>query len=92
MSILCLVDPPIDPSTLDDPHHVAIHGLGLDLVGPLKRAPVGYTHLLVAIDKCTKWIEPRPISSIKSEQAVLLFLDIIHPFRVSNSIIMVHGT
>ena len=30
---------------------------GLDLVEPLKRVPEGYTHLLVAIDKLTKWIE-----------------------------------
>jgi hypothetical protein len=28
-----------------------------DLVGPLQKAPVGYTHLLVAIDKFSKWIE-----------------------------------
>ena len=40
---------------------------GLDLVGPLKRAPGGYTHLLVAVDKFTKWIEARSISVIKSE-------------------------
>jgi hypothetical protein len=30
---------------------------GLDLVGPLQKAPGGYTHLLVAIDKFFKWIE-----------------------------------
>jgi ribonuclease HI len=30
---------------------------GLDLVGPLQKAPGGYTHLLVAIDKFSKWIE-----------------------------------
>jgi hypothetical protein len=28
---------------------------GLDLVGPLQKAPGGYTHLLVAIDKFSKW-------------------------------------
>ena len=63
----------------------------LDLVGPLKKAPGGYTHLLVTIDKFTKWIEVRPISVIKSEQAVLFFLDIIHRFRVPNSIITDNG-
>ena len=62
------------------------------MVGPLKRAPEGYTHLLVAVDKFTKWIEARPISVIKSEQAVLFFLDIIHRFGVPNSIIMDNGT
>ena len=30
---------------------------GLDLVGPLKKVPGGFTHLLVTIDKFTKWIE-----------------------------------
>ena len=65
---------------------------GLDLVGALKRAPRGYTHLLVAVDKFTMWIEARPISTIKSEQAMLFFLDIIHRFGVPNSIIMDNDT
>jgi ribonuclease HI len=30
---------------------------GLDLVGPLQKAPGGFTHLLVVIDKLSKWIE-----------------------------------
>jgi hypothetical protein len=30
---------------------------GLDLVGPLQKAPGGFTHLLVTIDKFSKWIE-----------------------------------
>jgi hypothetical protein len=30
---------------------------GLDLVGPLQKAPGGFSHLLVAIDKFSKWIE-----------------------------------
>ena len=59
---------------------------GLNLVGPLKKAPEGYTHLLVTIDKLTKWIEAWLISVIKSEQAMLFFLDIIHHFGLLNSI------
>jgi hypothetical protein len=46
---------------------------GLNLVGPLKRTTGGFTHLLVAIDKFSKWIEAHPITSIRSEQAVLFF-------------------
>ena len=65
---------------------------GLDLVGPLKRAPSGYTHLLVAVDKFTKWIEARLIFVIKFEQAVQFFLDITHCFGVPNSIITDNGT
>ena len=47
--------------------------------------------MLVVVDKFTKWIEARPISTIKSEQAVLFFLDIIHRFGVLNSIFMDNG-
>ena len=71
---------------------MAIRALGVDLVGPLKRALGGYTHLLVTVDKFTKCIEARSISAIKSEQAMLFFLDIVHHFGVLNSIIMDNGT
>ena len=62
------------------------------MVRPLERAPEGYTHLLVTIDKFTKWKEARAISVIKSEQVVMFFFDIIHRFGVPNSIIMDNGT
>jgi ribonuclease HI/transposase InsO family protein len=65
---------------------------GLDLVGPLQKAPGGFTHLLVAIDKFSKWIEVRPLNSIRSEQAVAFFTNIIHRFGVPNSIIIDNGT
>ena len=42
--------------------------------------------MLVTIDKFMKWIEAQPISAIKSKQAVLFFLDIVHRFGVPNSI------
>ena len=48
--------------------------------------------MLVAIDKFSKWIESRPLSSIRSEQAVLFFTEIIHRFGVPNSTITDHGT
>jgi hypothetical protein len=41
---------------------------GLDIVGPLRKAPRGYTHLLVAIDKFSKWVEVRPITNLRAEQ------------------------
>jgi hypothetical protein len=64
---------------------------GLDMVGPLKKTPGGYMHLLVAIDKFTKRIEARPITTIGSEQVVEFFLDIIHCFGVPNFIITDNG-
>jgi transposase InsO family protein len=60
---------------------------GLDIVGPLRKAPGGYTHLLVAIDKFSKWVEVRPITNLRAEQAVTFFTDIIYRFGVPNSII-----
>jgi hypothetical protein len=46
---------------------------GLDIVGPLRKAPGGYTHLLVAIDKFSKWVEVRPITNLRAEQALTFF-------------------
>ena len=64
---------------------------GLDMVRPIKGVPRGYTHLLVAIEKFTKWIESQTISVIKFEHAMLFFLDIVHRFGVPNSIITDNG-
>jgi hypothetical protein len=64
----------------------------VDLVGALQKALGGFTHLLVAMDKFSKWIEAQPIAQIKSEQAVLFFTDIVHRFGVPNSIITDNDT
>jgi hypothetical protein len=58
----------------------------------LKRTTGGFTHFLIAIDKFSKWIKARPITSIRSEQVVLFFTDIVHHFGVPNYIITDHGT
>jgi transposase InsO family protein len=65
---------------------------GLDIIGPLRRTPGGYTHLLVTVDKFSKWIEVRPITNLRAEQAVSFFTDIIHRFGVPNSIITDNGS
>jgi ribonuclease HI/transposase InsO family protein len=65
---------------------------GLDIVGPLRKAPGGYTHLLVAIDKFSKWVEVRPITNLRVEQAVMFFTDIVYRFGVPNSIITNNGS
>jgi transposase InsO family protein len=65
---------------------------GLDIVGPLRKAPGGYTHLLVAIDKFSKWVEVCPISNLRAEQAVTFFTDVVYRFGVSNSIITDNGS
>ena len=61
-------------------------------MGPLKKGPVGFTHLLIAVDKFTKWIEAKSITNIHSEEAVKFFLNIIYRFGVPNCIITDHRT
>jgi transposase InsO family protein len=65
---------------------------GLDIVGPLRKAPGGFTRLLIAIDKFSKWVEVRPIMNLRAEQAVMFFTDIVYRFGVPNCIITDNGS
>jgi hypothetical protein len=60
---------------------------GLDAVGPFCTAAGGCKHILVAVDKFTKWIEVRPVAKVTSEEAVKFIRDITHRFGVPNRII-----
>jgi hypothetical protein len=60
---------------------------GLDAVGPFRTTPGGYKHILVAIDKFTKWIQVRHVAKVTSEEAVKFIRDIKHHFGVPNRII-----
>jgi hypothetical protein len=64
----------------------------LDAVWPFRTAPSSYMHILVAVDKFTKWIEVRPVAIITSEEAVKFIGDIKHCFGVPNRIITDLGT
>ena len=57
------------------------------MIGPLPTAPGGFTHILVAIDKFTKWIEVKPIIKISSDRAVEFISEILHRFGFPNTII-----
>jgi transposase InsO family protein len=57
------------------------------MIGPFKKAQGGYTHVLVAIDIFTKWIEYKPIASLTLAKAVEFIQDIIFRFGIPNSII-----
>jgi hypothetical protein len=61
-------------------------------VGPLRQALGGFTHLLLAVDRFSKWIEARPILNIRSEEAVSFFTDIIYRFGIPNTIITDNST
>src|ERR1041385_3957744 len=63
------------------------------MVGPLKKSSKGgRTHLLVAVDKFTKWIEAVPITSSIALTAVNCIKSIIFRFGVPHNIIMDNGT
>jgi hypothetical protein len=42
----------------------------LGLVGPFKKAKGRFTHIFIAVDKFTKWIEAKPAASIIAAKAV----------------------
>ena len=65
---------------------------GLDIVGPLQRALGGFTHLFIAIDKFTKWIEAKPVTTITAAKAKEFFQGIVVRFSVLNRIIIDNGT
>jgi transposase InsO family protein len=66
---------------------LAICMLGLDMIKPFQKAQGGYTHILVAIDKFTKWIEYNPIASLTSAKAVEFIQEIMFRFGIPNNII-----
>ncbi|WVZ51268.1 hypothetical protein U9M48_002425 [Paspalum notatum var. saurae] len=64
---------------------------GLDMVGPFRKAPGGFTHLFDAVDKFTKWIEAKPVATTTSVQATNFFREIVFRFGAPNSIITDNG-
>jgi hypothetical protein len=59
----------------------------LDSVGPFKTAPGSYKHILVVVDKFTKWIEVRTVATVMSKKAARFIADITHRFGVPNRIV-----
>jgi hypothetical protein len=62
------------------------------MIGPFTTAPGGFTHILVAIDKFTKWIEYKPITKLTPDRVVAFISDILHRFGFPNTIIMDLGS
>jgi hypothetical protein len=65
---------------------------GIDMVGPFKRAKGSYTHLLVAVDKFTKWVEAKPISKLDGHTMTKFLKEIIFRYRYSHIIITNNGS
>jgi transposase InsO family protein len=56
-------------------------------LGPSRKLKGGNTHILVVIDKFTKWIEYKPIASLTSAKAVEFIQEIMFRFGIPNNII-----
>ena len=65
---------------------------GLDMVGAFKRSKDKKTHLLVAVDKFTKWIEAEPVSQCDAATAVQFIKKVIFRSGFPRSIITDNGT
>lgn len=92
MPILRSADPLVGLGSADYPITWLFVVWGLDMVGPLLKVPGGFTHMFVAVEKLSKWIEARPLTMITLAQVVDFFLDILHQFGVPNTIITDNGT
>jgi hypothetical protein len=62
------------------------------MVGPFKKAKGGFTHIFIAVDKFTKWIEVKPIASITVDKAMEFNKEIMYWFGMPNNIIIDNGT
>jgi hypothetical protein len=57
------------------------------MIGPLTTVLGGFTYMLVAIDKFTKWIEHKPITTLSADRVVSSICDILHHLGFPNTII-----
>ena len=67
----------------NDSNYLAVCDLGLDMIGPFKRSKDKKTHLLVAVDKFTKWVEAEPVSKCDAATAVQFIKKVIFPVWLS---------
>ena len=62
------------------------------MVRPFRTGQSGFTHLLVAVDKFTKWIEAKPIKKLVSRTVIKFMRDITFWYGVPHSIITDNGS
>ena len=62
------------------------------MVGPLRTSRSGFTHLLVAVDKFTKWIEAKPIKNLDSGIAISFIRELTFRYGIPHSIIIDNGS
>ena len=88
-----------DVNTSTSKAHVPAHNLitippswpfacwSLDMIRTLTTGPGGFNHVLVAVNKFTKWIEYKPITKISADRAVDFICDILYRFDFPHTII-----
>ena len=64
----------------DDSNACPFTDRGLDMVGTFKRFKDKKTHLLVAVDKFTKWVEAEPVSNCDAATTVQFIKKVIFHF------------
>src|SRR5215216_1500419 len=64
---------------------------GLDMVGPLKGGSHKKKYLLVMVDKFTKWIEAKLVTTAESGPVIDFISSIVHRYGVLHSIITDNG-
>jgi hypothetical protein len=64
----------------------------MDMVGKFKTAPGGYTHLLIAVDKFTKWVEAKPIKKCDRKMATKFLRELIYRYGYPQNIITDNDT
>jgi transposase InsO family protein len=64
----------------------------MDMVGKFKTSPGGYMHLLVIIDKFTKWVEAKPIKKCDGKMATKFLRELIYCYGYPHNIITDNGT
>ena len=64
----------------------------LDMVGPFQPTRGNMTHILVMVDKFTKWVEVKPIRKCDGKIAVKFLKDIFLRYGYPHSIITNNGT
>ena len=62
------------------------------MVGPLRIGRSGFTHVLMAVDKFTKWIEAKPIKSLEASTTVSFIRELTFRYGVPHIIITNNGS
>ena len=77
LSEVCYQDTHANVGAQDHTNYLAICVWCVDIVGPFKPVRGNMTHILVMVDKFTKWIEVKPIRKCDGATAVTFLKDII---------------